>query len=182
MPELTPSERLQPCLLDRLTDDEPHSTQESRNQRVISPTRFKQAVVRDVEWLFNARSYPLPEQFHDVEMARGGRRAPGEGSPLDLREHPKAFASVINFGVRQLCGLVAPNMPEFERELAQAIKTFEPRLIPHSVQIHASQERNRVTFEITGRFHATVLPDQLFIRTTVDLETGQCVVNEGGHG
>lgn len=33
MAELTPKDRLQPSLLDRLTDDEPDKTQESREKR-----------------------------------------------------------------------------------------------------------------------------------------------------
>ncbi|MHC4750853.1 MAG: type VI secretion system baseplate subunit TssE, partial [Planctomycetota bacterium] len=36
MAELTPMDRLQPCLLDRLTDDEPDVQKESRDQRVVS--------------------------------------------------------------------------------------------------------------------------------------------------
>ena len=36
MAELTPKERLQPSLLDRLTDDEPEQQQESRDKRVLS--------------------------------------------------------------------------------------------------------------------------------------------------
>ena len=36
MPELTPQEKLQPCLLDRLADDEPEKTEEAytRNRRI----------------------------------------------------------------------------------------------------------------------------------------------------
>jgi predicted component of type VI protein secretion system len=54
MPELTPQERLQPALLDRLTDDEPGETLEPRERRVMSKTRLRQAVLRDLAWLFNA--------------------------------------------------------------------------------------------------------------------------------
>ena len=35
MAESTPIEKLQPCLLDRLTDDEPANQKESRLQRVV---------------------------------------------------------------------------------------------------------------------------------------------------
>ena len=43
MPEPGPTERIQPCLLDRLTDDEPEKKHESRNARVISPSRYRDA-------------------------------------------------------------------------------------------------------------------------------------------
>ena len=42
MAELTQQERLQPCLLDRLTDDAPEKTQESRDQRVVSLRRLRE--------------------------------------------------------------------------------------------------------------------------------------------
>ena len=48
MAELTPSERLQPCLLDRLTDDHPEEVKESRDQRVVSMRRYREAVLRDL--------------------------------------------------------------------------------------------------------------------------------------
>ena len=54
MAELTPLERLQPALLDRLSDDAPQVKVESREARVISRQRFRQAVLRDLAWLFNA--------------------------------------------------------------------------------------------------------------------------------
>src|SRR4030095_6330362 len=43
MPELTPQERLQPALLDRLTDEEPERTQEARGKRVMAKSRVRQA-------------------------------------------------------------------------------------------------------------------------------------------
>ena len=51
MTDLTPSEKLQPCLLDRLTDDEPHKAQEPRSKRAMSMQQYRQARLRDVAWL-----------------------------------------------------------------------------------------------------------------------------------
>ena len=48
MAELTPLEKLQPCLLDRLTDDEPQKGEESRMQRVISAQRYRRGVLSDL--------------------------------------------------------------------------------------------------------------------------------------
>jgi type VI secretion system protein ImpF len=58
MAELTPQERLQPSLLDRLTDEEPDQLQESREKRVLSMSRLRDFVLRDLAWLFNAE-HPL---------------------------------------------------------------------------------------------------------------------------
>ena len=71
MAELTPSERLQPSLLDRLTDEEPAQSQEARNRRVLSIQRLRECVLRDVAWLLNttnlaqkdlAETHPLVAQ------------------------------------------------------------------------------------------------------------------------
>src|SRR5580698_1574783 len=150
MPDLTPLEKLQPCLLDRLTDDEPDKTEESRNQRVISQTRYKRGVLRDLEWLFNASAH-LPEE---------GRRQ------FKLSDYPEAHRSVINFGTRQLCGMLAPNMDELERELAEAVRLFEPRILNHTLTVKATVERHLVTMEIFGELWANPISEKLFIKTS----------------
>lgn len=166
MAELTPLERLQPCLLDRLTDDEPDKTEESRTQRVISQSRYKRGVLRDLEWLFNASAH-LPEE---------GRRQ------FRLSDYPEALRSVINFGTRQLCGMLAPNMDDLERELAEAVRLFEPRIINHTLTVKATIERQTVTIEMFGELWANPVSEKLFIKTSIDLESGACQLGDGGHG
>ena len=53
MADLTPQERLQPSLLDRLTDSAPDTKRESRDRRVLSMRRLRSAVLRDLAWLLN---------------------------------------------------------------------------------------------------------------------------------
>lgn len=166
MADSTPLERLQPCLLDRLTDDEPDKTEESRNQRVISQSRYKRGVLRDLEWLFNASAH-LPEE---------GRRQ------FRLSDFPEAHRSILNFGTRHLCGTLAPHMDELERELADAVRLFEPRIINHTLNVKATVERHIVTIEMSGELWANPVSEKLFIKTTLDLETGQCSLGDGGHG
>ena len=70
MPEgITPLDKLQPCLLDRLTDDEPEKKEESRIQRVISLQRYKAGVLRDLEWLFNSVGHYHDEHAGDLTFA-----------------------------------------------------------------------------------------------------------------
>jgi len=166
MAELTPLEKLQPCLLDRLTDDEPEKTEESRNQRVMSLQRYRRGVLRDLEWLFNASAH-LPVE---------GRRE------FRLSDYPEAERSVINFGTRQLCGLIAPNMDELERELCEAVQLFEPRIINHTLTVKATIERNVISFQIFGELWANPIPEKLFIKTNIDLETGQCNLGDASNG
>jgi type VI secretion system protein ImpF len=164
--ELTPSEKLQPCLLDRLTDEEPQTQVESRNQRVISQARYRAGVLRDLRWLFNASAH-LP-----IEGSR----------PFRIQNYPEAERSVINFGTRQLCGLTTPQMMELEQQLTNAIQFFEPRILSRTVRIHADLERNIVTFELNGELWGNPLPEYLHLKTEVDLETGQCLLGDAPHG
>ncbi len=166
MPEFTPFEKLQPCLLDRLTDDDPRNSQESRSQRVISASRYRRGVLRDLEWLLNASAH-----------------LPGEGGDQwRLENFPEAERSVINFGTRQLSGMFATNMHELERHLIEALQIFEPRIIGQSVTIHASIERNVIGIEIRGELWANPMPEQLFVKTSIDLETGQCSLGDSADG
>ena len=97
MPELTPQERLQPALLDRLTDEEPERTQEPRENRVMSKSRLRQAVLRDLAWLFNTTRLE---------------------SGVDLANVPHARRSVINYGLPALSGRAANSIDVHELEAA----------------------------------------------------------------
>ncbi len=166
MPDLTPLEKLQPCLLVRLTDDEPDKREESRSQRVVSHQRYRRGVLEDLTWLFDAQAY---------------LRMEGAES-FDLKDYPEAYRSVINYGVRQLCGLTAPDMERLQDELAEAVRIFEPRLTARNLAIRANMERNVVTFELEGELWANPLPEHLHLKTTVDLETGQSMLGDAPHG
>ena len=166
MAELTPFERLQPCLLDRLTDDDPQNSEESRNQRIISLPRYKRGVLRDLDWLFNASAH-LAEEGKDK---------------FRLSDYPEAYRSVINFGTRQLCGLITPDMQELETQLSDAIQLFEPRIIRHTLSVKATIERQVISFEMNGEIWANPMAEKLFIKTQLDLETGKCTLGDGANG
>lgn len=166
MAELNRDQRFLPCLLDRLRDDDPKNKEEGRNQRILSLQRYKEGVIRDLRWLFNASAH-----------------LPVEGSEeFRLSDYPEAERSVVNFGTRQLCGLIAPDMNGLERELSQAIQTFEPRISQHTVTIRASQDRHLIAFEMRCELWAEPIPEQLFVKTTIDLESGQLALGDSGNG
>ena len=168
MAELTPTERLQPCLLDRLTDEYPEAVRESRDQRVVSLRRYRTAVLRDLDWLLNTGAHSSSE---------------------DLSEFGEVRRSVVNYGIPDLSGATASglNPAEFERRLLDAIRNFEPRILPGSlsVQVHSAQDladHNAVSFEIRGDLWALPTPDPLYVRTEVDLDTGQCELRDRPNG
>ncbi|MDP0880893.1 type VI secretion system baseplate subunit TssE, partial [Klebsiella variicola] len=86
MGELTSRERLQPSLLDRLSDDDREQVVEPRDKRVLSMRDLRKAVLRDLGWLLNSSSL---------------------GSFRDLSAYPLASQSVLNFGLLDLAGKTA---------------------------------------------------------------------------
>ena len=160
MPEQrTPQERLQPALLDRLTDDEPDKKLEPRQQRVMSKSRMRQAVLRDLAWLFNT-----------TRLDAG----------MDPAKMPYARRSVINFGLPALSGRTASSLEvtDLERAIRQAILDFEPRILPNTLRVRALEigdfeQHNVIGVEIHGQLWAQPVPLELLVRTEIDLETGQ---------
>jgi type VI secretion system protein ImpF len=160
MPELTPQERLQPALLDRLTDDEPDKKQEPREQRVMTKNRLRQAVLRDLAWLFNATRLE---------------------STIDLEGLACVRRSVINFGLPALAGKSASttDVTALERNIRRAILDYEPRILANTLQVHALLEprsldhHNVIGVEIRCELWAQPVPLELLVRTEIDLETGK---------
>ena len=158
--QIAPQDRLQPALLDRLTDDEPDKKLETREQRVLSKSRMRQAVLRDLAWLFNATRLE---------------------ADLDLTGMPHARQSVINFGLPSLSGRLASSLEvsDLERCVRQAILDFEPRIFPKTLRVTALVElsdldhHNVIGIEIHGQLWAQPVPLDLLIRTEIDLETGK---------
>lgn len=165
MAELTPKERLQPALLDRLTDDAPDQRTESRDDRVMTLRRLRESVIRDLEWLFNTGAHFRPDQ---------------------VEKHGLVARSVVNYGIPNLAGAQAAglSLPRLEQILRQSLWNFEPRLLRESVRVKAvasgGMSRNALTFEIQAQLWAQPLPLELFLRSEIDLETGNVRVSERG--
>lgn len=164
MPELSQQERLQLSLLDRLTDDEPLQKTESREKRVISLSRLRQLVQRDMTWLLNTTS---------------------ASSNIDLNDFPEVASSTLNFGIKDLMGYSGAmfNPKQIERELVKCIKNYEPRIISSSVRVkikinEKEMNSNNVVFEIMGDLWAQPVPLQLFLKTEIDLEEGSVYLSQ----
>lgn len=165
MADLTHNERLQPSLLDRLTDDHRANTRESREQRVMSIAQLREYVLRDLAWLLNSESY----------QPKG-----------EIADYPEVQRSVLNFGVPSLAGakLAGISVSELQRRVKEAILRFEPRLLPDGLEVRAvadefSMDGTALTFEIESMLWARPIPLNLFVRTEVDLDSGDAYVVEG---
>ena len=157
MTELGQEERLQPSLLDRLRDDEPGKTQESRDKRILSVSKLRESLKRDLAWLMNAGN------LSDVQ---------------DLSEYPLVEASVLNYGMPDLTGITASgaDVTAIERRLRQAIQAYEPRIVKNSLRVNAvigdEMTPNAIVFEIKCDMWSEPVPERLYLKTEIDLESG----------
>jgi len=125
-------------------------------------------VLRDLGWLMNTSAVP-----------------PGE----PIYEFKHVSASVLNYGIHDLSGTTSEgaDINQIEREMSQAILRYEPRIMPETLTVRATAARdkmdqNAVSFEITGDLWAQPMPEQMYIKTEIDLETGTCDVKMEGAG
>ncbi|SFH79717.1 type VI secretion system baseplate subunit TssE [Albimonas pacifica] len=158
-------ERLQPSLLDRLTDDAPGERKESASARVIDLARLRQIILRDLEWLLNTSN---SESERDYEHA------------------PHAAASTLNYGIRELTGATATvgRALEIQRSIRKAIETFEPRILPETLDVILRQEKvgagALISFDIRGELWAEPVPIDLYLRTALDVTTGHLKISRQG--
>lgn len=167
MAELTHKERLQPSLLDRLTDEDPTQRVEGRERRMLSPNQLRESVRRDLSWLLNTTQ--LSASFPRIS------------------EYPLAACSVLNFGIPDLAGRTVSglDLAAAEGMLRQAIWDFEPRLARSSVAVRGMTDphemsHNAVSFAIEADLWARPFPQRLSLVTEVDLEAGHIAVRAAG--
>lgn len=157
-------DRLLPCLLDRLADHAPDQRSETVGFKNYSVKQLRESVLRDLSWLFNATSNKfISENDINIEIQN----------------------SVLNYGMPALSGSFVSgiSISELKQQIRQAIVTFEPRIIPDSVQVIAINEskggeHNQVSFNIKAQLWAQPLPIELLIKSEIDLETGETSVVE----
>ncbi|NWD61074.1 type VI secretion system baseplate subunit TssE [Pseudomonas sp. IPO3774] len=161
--EIASRDRLQPSLLDRLTDDDPTNPKESADKRVLSLNQLKASVLRDLTWLLNTTSL----------------------LNADATLHTPAGTSVVNYGLPALAGnsVSSVDISALEALIRQAIATFEPRILRHTLRVkarvgHGEMNHNALSFEIEGDLWAQPVPLRLLLQTDLDLESGHVrVVN-----
>jgi type VI secretion system protein ImpF len=159
-------DRLQPALLDRLTDLAPLSSVESDDTRVMNKSQIRDAVLRDLSWLLNS-------------VQSLGKQA---------EQYPQAGDSVLNYGLPAMSGQLASRVDVgvLERTIKNAILRFEPRVMEDSLEVKALEAtsvldtHNVIEFEIRGFMWAQPVPLELLLRTQIDLEAGQVEVRDMG--
>jgi len=163
MADRTITERLQPALLDRLTDDARDSLSETRDARVIDIHRLRDIIRRDLSWLLNTNNLE---------------------TRIDPELYPHVSRSVLNFGVREVAGDFATEdrAVRIQRSIADAIERFEPRIREGTIDVIERKEdtgrRATIVFDIIGEMWAQPYPIELYLRSEVDLTTGELRLEE----
>jgi type VI secretion system protein ImpF len=158
MADRTITERLQPSLLDRLTDDDPLSQKEGRDDRVIDIRRLRDIIRRDLSWLLNT---------NNAETL------------IDPQRYPHATRSVLNYGLREVSGDYATTdrAMRIRNAIREAIERFEPRIEAGTLEVALRQDEKHaqpiVVFDIRADMWAQPLPMELYLRSVVDITTGQ---------
>lgn len=161
----TEKDRLQPALLDRLTDHEPTKRTEQADAVYVTEARLRAALLRDLGWLLNASN------------------ASGH---IDFDGLVHAERSTLNYGMAPLAGKLLSDLDwkDVEANVSRAILAFEPRVLPESLTVtllpsfDSLNHHNTLQFEIRCQFWSMPYPLELLLKTSLDLETGQVVVSD----
>ncbi len=164
MTDLNRTERLQPSLLDRLTDQAPEQRREGLDQQTLTMAQLRRAVLRDLGWLLNATNL---------------------ATILDLPEQSAIRSSTLNYGIPGIAGTEAleGRAAALERRIADAIRAFEPRIRPETLSVRSrpvlrDEGLPTLVLEIRGELWAQPLPQQIFLETAIELETRVAIVTE----
>ncbi|MDO9524573.1 MAG: type VI secretion system baseplate subunit TssE [Gemmobacter sp.] len=165
MADKTISERLQPSLLDRLTDDQPGNPRETREDRVIDLRRLRDIIRRDLSWLLNTSNAE---------------------TVIDARIYPNVATSVLNYGLPEVSGLTSTDdrTHRIRAGIVRAVELFEPRIKPGTLDVvpRPAQKAGEslVVFDIRADMWAQPLPMELYLRSEVDITTGQISLERVG--
>ncbi|MGA2448606.1 MAG: type VI secretion system baseplate subunit TssE [Polyangiaceae bacterium] len=168
MVELTASSALQPCLLDRLRDDDPGHRTEASDRQVLSLAQFRDTVRRDLGFLLNTTHLSTVQ---------------------NLSGYPFVDTSVLNFGIPDLAGrpVSAINASDLARSVHRAILLFEPRLLENSLRVSvaigdADRDPKALHFDVVGDLWCQPTPVRLRFRAELNLEDGEARVLEATPG
>lgn len=128
------------------------------------PCLVRDAILRDLGWLLNARALP------DAMTCR----------------HPRVAQSVLNYGLRDLAddALLGTTGDRLQERVRRAIERFEPRLDPRTlkVTVHSHSQGplllGVIEVEIAAEIRVLPMHQALRIRTRIDVETGECLLED----
>ena len=146
-------------VLDRLIDHEPRLAADRPTTWRASVEALKESLLRDLEWLLNARRIvdPAPDACTEVQN------------------------SVYHFGLPDITSLNAESEAarlKLVRQVEACIRQFEPRLLGARAFIADEPElgRRQVRFIIEGVLNIEPNPERVVFDTVLETPTGKFVV------
>ncbi len=147
-------------VLDRLLDASPRDPSAKPTTWTASPEAFKQAFLRDIEWLLNTRRVvePMPEVYPELEH------------------------SLYHFGIPDVTSVSADSVDAQQilaRDIEECLRKFEPRLVSPRVSmapVNAEGDR-RVRFVIDAVLRMDPLTERIVLDTELDTPTGTFTVS-----
>ncbi len=137
---------------------------EPGDQGSVSMRRLRDYVCRDLGALLNCASLD---------------------AVTDLAAYPQVQTSVLNFGMPSLAGRTARTVDPQQIAVAieSTIRRFEPRLSAVRVVPEMGEEGNEthvLAFRIEAQLWGQPTPQHLVLRTSIDVDSGNVSVAEGG--
>ena len=151
--------RVSRSVLDRLIDEEPGESRESRRSHTTSIKELKRSVLRDIEWLLNTRhGYKVPDDLEETKR------------------------SVICYGLPDFTALSIANSNELSRladDVKDTITFFEPRFLDLSIIFEPISNTDRqIRFRIEAHLDTEPSPEPILFDTVLNSGTGGFSVSE----
>ena len=152
-----------PCLLDRLTLGPSDGYDQGRGIAGMSPVKYRQAVLRDLQYLLNSKAHPVGD---------------------DIGAFKEISGSVYNYGMRDVCGLTISDVrdSEVETEVLRVIRCFEQRIDGDSLSVEVESSGAAISIEIKGKLWIQSSREDFPVHLEMDIETGHYAVRDRVNG
>ena len=158
--KISRKDRFLPCLLERLTDNEPYEKRIDREYDIFhSINILKKYLLRDIANLLNSKS---------------------KISKSELAKCPELTNSVINYGLDDICGksFSRTDTEALQKQIKEVIITFEPRINPEKLDVevkkieHKGKAGSTYGVIIKGLLNIFPVSEEIILRSEIDFENG----------
>jgi type VI secretion system protein ImpF len=141
-----------------------NETVESGDRSEVPMRKLREYVCRDLGALLNSNSLDIS---------------------LDLTAYPLVQRSVLNFGMPSLAGRMARSVEpqKTAATIEEVIRRFEPRLSKVHVTPEVREgggEQHVLAFRIEAELWGQPVPQQLVLRTSIDIDSGDVSIADSG--
>jgi type VI secretion system protein ImpF len=135
---------------------------ETAEQRTLSMRRLRESVLRDLSWLLSTISFDTRQ---------------------DLSAWPAVARSVLNSGLPSVAGLGSGNFDPLQaaQRLQTSIENFEPRLshVRVTPEFNAARmDMHALKFRVAAQLWGQPTPQQLLLRTQIDVESADVKISD----